>query len=124
MALFFDQEWFDQQLKSCGLTRDDVAKSLRLMRSEVDEIWKDQREISSNEVTMLARLLQAPASEVVTRAGISTPAPDPADNASSGTRSDNSVVMGKLEEMDDRLRRIERAVAELQSLIIAIRPLE
>lgn len=124
MALFFDQEWFDQQLKSCGLTRDDIAKSLRLMRSEVDEIWKDQREISSNEVTMLARLLQAPASEVVTRAGIATPVPPAADNTSSDSKTDNSAVMGKLEEMDDRLRRIERAVAELQSLIIATRSIE
>ena len=116
MALFFDQEWFDRQLQSCGLTRDDVARSLRLARDEVDEIWKDQREISSNEVTMLARLLGAPAAEVVTRAGIATPAPQPARD-----QADPSAVMRKLDEMDDRLQRMERAIADLQSMIIATR---
>jgi len=119
MALFFDQEWFDRQLENRGLTRDDVARSLRLVRDEVDEIWKDQREISSNEVTMLARLLNAPAAEVVTRAGISTPVPQPAHD-----QVDSSAVMKKLDEMDERLRRMERAIADLQLMIIATRPID
>ena len=116
MALFFDQEWFDTKLKASGRTRDDVAATLRLTRGEVDEIWKDQRELSPNEVTMLARLLGAPAAEVVTRAGIATPAPhDP--RASAG----DAALMTKLEEMDARLVKIERATADLQSLILATR---
>ena len=119
MALFFDQEWFDRQLESCGLTRDDVARSLRLARDEVDEIWKDQREISSNEVTILARLLGVPAAEVVTRAGISTPVPQTDRN-----QVDPTAVMKKLEEMDERLQRMERAIADLQSMIIATRPID
>lgn len=119
MALFFDQEWFDRQLESCGLTRDDVARSLRLARDEVDEVWKDQREISSNEVTMLARLLGVPAAEVVTRAGISTPVPQTDRN-----QVDPMAVMKKLEEMDERLQRMERAIADLQSMIIATRPID
>jgi hypothetical protein len=116
MALFFDQGWFDEKLKARGLTRDDVASALRVRREEVDEIWKDQRELSPNEVTMLARLIAAPPSEVVTRAGIATPAPKQAD-AGGG-----SAVIAKLEEMDQRLIRIERAIADLQSLILATRP--
>lgn len=119
MALFFDQEWFDLQLESRELTRDDVARSLRISRDEVDEIWKDQREISSNEVVMLARLLGAPAAEVVKRAGISTPVPQ-----SDRDQADPSAVMAKLDEMDERLQRIERAIADLQSMIIATRPLD
>ena len=119
MALFFDQEWFDRQLESRDLSRNDVAKALRLSRDEVDEIWKDQREISSNEVVMLARLLGAPAAEVVTRAGISTPAPQ-----SEHDQADSSAVMKKLEEMDERLQRMERAIADLQSMIIATRPID
>lgn len=115
MALFFDQDWFDRQLKAQGLTRDDVASALRLVREEVDEIWKDQRELKPDEVTMLARLVGAPAAEVVTRAGIATPSP----KASEGNQS--SAVIAKLEEMDRRLVRIERAIADLQSLIFATR---
>jgi transcriptional regulator with XRE-family HTH domain len=115
MALFFDQDWFDRQLKAQGLTRDDVASALRLMREEVDEIWKDQRELKPNEVTMLARLVGAPAAEVVTRAGIATPSP----KAPEGNQS--SAVIAKLDEMDQRLMRIERAIADLQSLIFATR---
>ena len=116
MALFFDQEWFDLRLKICGLSRDDVAKSLRLRRDEIDEIWKDQREISTNDVSMLARLLGVSAGEVVTRAGISTPVPLP-----DREHADISTVMDKLEEMDGRLQQIERAIVDMQSMIIATR---
>lgn len=117
MALFFDQDWFDRKLKAQGLTRDDVAAALRILREEVDEIWKDQRELKPNEVAMLARLVAAPAAEVVTRAGIATPAPKEAGDAGGGP-----AVIAKLEEMDQRLIRIERAIADLQSLIFATRP--
>lgn len=118
MALFFDQDWFDAKLAALTLTRDDVAAALRLMRSEVDEIWKDQRELSSGDVVMLARLLKTPADEIATRAGISTPTPQAASGG-----SDASVVLARLDEMDQRLARIERAIAELQSMVIATRPL-
>lgn len=122
MALFFDQDWFDAQLRDLGLTRDDVATSLRLARDEVDEIWKDQREISANEVAMLARLLKVSASEIVTNAGIATPTPP--SSANLGAASEVSALMTKLGEMDQRLMRMERAIAELQSMIIATRSLD
>ncbi|HEY4344372.1 MAG TPA: hypothetical protein VGN05_08495 [Parvibaculum sp.] len=117
MALFFDQDWFDDKLKAQGLTRDDVASALRVLRDEVDEIWKDQRELKPNEVAMLARLIATPAAEVVTRAGISTPSPKEVSGGGGG-----ATVIAKLEEMDQRLIRIERAIADLQSLIFATRP--
>ena len=117
MALFFDQEWFDAKLKAKGRTRDDVAAALRLSREQVDEVFKDQHELSPNHVTMLARLLEEPVTEVVSRAGIATPTPvlKPAD--------DSAAVLAKLAEMEQRLVRMERAIADLQSLIIATRPL-
>ncbi len=121
MTLFFDQDWFDAQLSACGLTRDDVATSLRLTRGEVDEIWKDQREISVNDVIMLARLLNVSASDVVSYAGIATPAPQ--SGVAPSAAPDVSALMAKLEEMDQRLGRMERAITELQSMIIATRPL-
>lgn len=117
MALFFDQEWFDARLKAKGRTRDDVAATLRLSREQVDEVFKDQRELSPNHVTMLARLLEEPVTEVVSRAGIATPAPAPK------APGDSAAVLAKLDEMEQRLVRMERAIADLQSLILATRPL-
>lgn len=117
MALFFDQAWFDGKLAEKHLARDDVANVLRVSREAVDEIFKDQRELSTNQVTMLARLLGEPLTEVVSRAGIATPMPS-APTAS----ADHGAVLAKLETLEQRLVRIERAIADLQSLIIATRP--
>lgn len=118
MALFFDQEWFDAKLKEAGRTRDDVAAALRLSRGEVEEIWKDQRELAPREVELLAQILAAAPAEIANKAGVSTPVPSaPATPPQSG----DAAVMAKLAEMDARLARIERAVADLQSLILATR---
>jgi len=128
MALFFDQEWFDARLRALGRTREDVAAALRVTREEVDEIWKDQRELGPNEVTMLARLLEVPAAEIVNRAGIATPMPSnvmPSNAVPSGAAAapgmDMAGVNARLDEMNARLARIERAVADLQSLVLATR---
>lgn len=125
MALFFDQEWFDRKLEAQGLTRDDVASALRMLREEVDEIWKDQRELKPGEVSTLAQLVATPVAEVVTRAGIATPAPiyASAPAPAETPRDDGPAVLARLEDMDRRLVRIERAIAELQSMILATRPL-
>lgn len=116
MALFFDQEWFDAKLREAGRTRDDVASALGLSRAEVEEIWKDQRELASREVSVLAGLLAASSAEVANKAGISTPVP-----AAPAQESGNAALMTRLDAMDARLARIERALADFQSLILATR---
>lgn len=116
MALFFDQEWFDRKLAAKGQTRDHVASALRIGREAVDEIFKDQRELSPNEVTMLARLLGEPLVDVVSHAGIATPMPK-----GESPHDDSGAVLEMLKDMDQRLVRIERALADLQSLVIATR---
>ncbi|PKQ02263.1 MAG: DNA-binding protein [Alphaproteobacteria bacterium HGW-Alphaproteobacteria-12] len=116
MALFFDQEWFDAKLREAGRTRDDVASVLGLSRAEVEEIWKDQRELASGDVSILAGLLAASSAEVANKAGISTPVP-----AAPARDGGDASVTAKLDAMDARLARIERAVADLQSLILATR---
>lgn len=119
MALFFDQGWFDGKLAEKHLSRDDVASVLRVTREAVDEIFKDQRELSTNQVTMLARLLGEPLTEVVLRAGIATPMP----SSPSTDRGDagDATLIARIDGLEDRLIRIERAIADLQSLIIATR---
>lgn len=114
MALFFDQEWFDAKLKQAGRTRDDVAAALRLARAQVDEIWKDQRELAPQEVGILAELLGETPAAIANNAGVSTPVPI-------APKAGDAAVAARLAEMDERLKRIERAIADLQSLILATR---
>lgn len=111
MALFFDQAWFDAKLAACRLTRADVEKLLNLSGAQVAEIWKDQRELRAAEVAALARLLGAAPAEIALHAGVSTPIPDEA-----------SDVNRRLDEMSDRLTRIERMIVEIKALILTPRP--
>jgi transcriptional regulator with XRE-family HTH domain len=105
MALFFDANWFDQRLASLGLVRSTVAMALGLSDQETNEIWKDQRELSARDVSILANLLDTTAAEIAERAGVSTPVPKAAS-------SDPS-----LKEISERLARIETALAELTALV-------
>ncbi|MEJ0042947.1 MAG: helix-turn-helix domain-containing protein [Rhizomicrobium sp.] len=109
MALFFDSAWFDARLAAAGLTRATVAAALGLTEEQIAELWKDQRELSAKDVRVLSALLAVPVAEIADRAGISTPVPKeaPADGAA-------------LRELGERLARVEDALAEIRSLIVAL----
>jgi hypothetical protein len=105
MALFFDREWFDARLGALGLSRNDVATALGLSPREIEDMWKDQRELKANDVRVLAALIGAEAAEVAARAGISTPTPrnivaDPAD-------------------VEGRLERLETLLLEIRALLLS-----
>ena len=108
MALFFDQAWFDAKLRERGATRDDIARLLQLTGAQVEELWKDQRELRAAEVLALARYLNASPAEVADRAGVSTPVPD-----------ETGDLKARVDEMNERLTRIERMIVELKTLILA-----
>lgn len=112
MALFFDQDWFDQRLSAVDRTHDDVAALLRLSSIQVAEIWKDQREMLPHEVSALAKFLDATPEEVADHAGVSTPVP------SQPSEVDLSAVLARLDEMNGRLVRVERALVDLKSLVL------
>ena len=106
MALFFDQAWFDALLKQRGSSREDIARLLQLSSEQVAELWKDQRELRAQDVLAISRFLNAPVAEVATRAGVSTPVPvEPAD------------VTARLDDMNERLGRLERTMVELKALV-------
>lgn len=107
MALFFDQAWFDAKLQEIGATRDDVARVLKMSAEQVGELWKDQRELRMADVQALARLLKVAASDIAHRAGISTPVPP-----------ESGEVGQRLDEMNERLTRIERMIVELKTLVL------
>lgn len=104
MALFFDAEWFDKRLSQLGLSRAALASALGLPALEIDEIWKDQRELSASEVGIIATLLDTAAEEISSRAGISTPVP---------RRAATVPAQDALAEIRERLTRIEIQIAEL-----------
>ena len=106
MALFFDSAWFDARLAAAGLQRADAAAALGLSAEQISDLWKDQRELSAGDVRILAALLAAPAAEIATRAGVSTPVPKEAS---------------PLAELSERLSRVERALAEIKTLILELR---
>jgi hypothetical protein len=70
MALFFDQRWFSAQMEKAGLTKADLAQALGLTATELDAMWKDQREIHEREIGTMALLLGVSEDEVRTRGGI------------------------------------------------------
>ncbi len=112
MALFFDAAWFDRRLAGLGLVRATVAMALGLSDQESAEIWKDQRELSARDVAILANLLDTTPAEIAERAGISTPVP----RTPTASVTDGDAALKSIEE---RLSRIEDALAEITALLRA-----
>ncbi|MDZ4741100.1 MAG: helix-turn-helix transcriptional regulator [Alphaproteobacteria bacterium] len=110
VALFFDQDWFDAKLRERGATREDIARLLQLTADQISEMWKDQRELRAAEVLALAKFLNVSAAEAADRAGVSTPKPPDAADANA-----------RLDEMCERLTRIERMIGELKALTLSLR---
>ena len=75
MALFFDASWFDAKLAQRGLSRRVMAAAAGMSEAELTLVFKDQRELSADEVAAFAELLGEPAAEIARQAGISTPVP-------------------------------------------------
>jgi transcriptional regulator with XRE-family HTH domain len=108
MALFFDSAWFDARLEASGLRRADVAAAIGLTTEQLAELWKDQRELSAANVRALSTLLGAPAAEIASRAGVSTPVP-------------RETPSDALAHLNERLDRVERTLAEIKALVLDLR---
>ncbi|MAK83001.1 DNA-binding protein [Phenylobacterium sp.] len=75
MALFFDAQWFDAQLAARGLTRRVLAAAAGMSEADLALAYKDQRELSADEVGIFAEILGVSPAEIARQAGISTPIP-------------------------------------------------
>ncbi|HEY5337545.1 MAG TPA: helix-turn-helix domain-containing protein [Rhizomicrobium sp.] len=100
MALFFDREWFDAKLAASHLSQADIARALGIGDVQIAEIWKDQRELSAKDVTILAALLAVSAEDIALHAGISTPIPK---------------SQPTLAELAQRLARVEAELAQIKT---------
>lgn len=107
MALFFDQEWFDERLAATGSTREDLGRLLGLSVIEVAELWKDQRELRGNDVQAIARFLNVAPGEVSRRAGVSTPVPE-----------EQGELQRRLEAIEARLEQLERSVSQIGTILL------
>jgi transcriptional regulator with XRE-family HTH domain len=114
MALFFDKEWFDAKLAEVDISREELAMALGLRLSDIEDIWKDQRELSARDVAALASLLKVAPQEIATRAGVSTPVP-------SAVPGDLESFGAALADLAARLERLERSLIEIKSLLLDLR---
>lgn len=103
MALFFDAEWFDARLAERGVSRAVLAAAAGISAADLALVFKDQRELSAQEVATFAEVLGVTAVEVADRAGIATPVPS---NPS---------------PPDARIMALERRVAALEAEVARLR---
>lgn len=102
MALFFDAAWFEEKLAERGLTRRVMAAAAGLSEAELALAFKDQRELSAEEVGIFADLLGVPAAEVARNAGVSTPVPGQED------------LTGRVAALERRVAILEAELARLK----------
>lgn len=124
MALFFDRGWFDSRLRELSLGREIVAGALQLSEEQVSEVWKDQRELSAAQVSVLAHLLDVSVEEIAHHGGVSTPlpsAPKLAVQAPSVDAGDMAQVLSLLSHMNDRMARLEEEVIGLRKLMQGVK---
>lgn len=119
MALFFDQQWFSGRLAELGRTPNELAEAMGLPLVDLAAIWKDQRELSPDEVRSMAVFLETPVEDVATHAGVSTPIPP--DTHSIPDLGDATAVLARLDDIAHRLEKLERAVADVKSLVLETR---
>lgn len=73
MALFFDAAWYDDRLAERGLSRTILAAAAGLSEADLTLAFKDQRELSMQEVAVFAELLGVTPPEAASRAGMRPP---------------------------------------------------
>ena len=115
MGIFFDQDWFDDRLKSAGLTHASMAQAAGMTIDEIDMVFRDQRELEGAEVHAIARILAADPREVANRAGVADPgaAPRPAarQELGGGLQAPEFVVTREvIAGIHERMDRLERLI--------------
>ncbi|MEZ6030804.1 MAG: hypothetical protein R3C46_13765 [Hyphomonadaceae bacterium] len=120
MGIFFDQDWFDARLKAAGLTRGALAQAAGMTIDEVEMVFADRRELESDEVHAIARMLAADPREVANRSGLAdlddAPAPRPARGAGAapgGYQVTREVIAGIHERLDRLERMLELVIQKL-----------
>lgn len=101
MALFFDRQWFEEKLAERGLSQRVMAAAAGMSEADLVLAFKDQRELSAEEVGIFADLLGVPPAEIALHAGVSTPVPGQDDLA------------GRVQALEKRVAGLEAELARL-----------
>ncbi|WP_425994362.1 DNA-binding protein [Caulobacter sp. DWR1-3-2b1] len=102
MALFFDRDWYEGRLAERGLSRAVLAAVAHMDEASLDLAFKDQRELSWNELAAFAELLGVTAAEAALRAGVRPP-PDPLD----GQAKRIAMLEARVATLEARLGKLE-----------------
>lgn len=102
MALFFDAPWFDAQLAQRGLSRSVLASAAGMSEADLTLVFKDQRELSVEEVSAFAELLGVGAADIARQAGVSTPVP------SGGQEARITALERRVAALEAELSRLRR----------------
>lgn len=121
MALFFDQDWFQERLLVAGRTHDALASAAGLTLEDLAAVWKDQMEVTGEMVAGFAEVLNADPGEIASRCGLSTPNPPGAASKpkAPGVGLDEDVK-AMLSEVLTRLARLEKAMDEMQETLAGL----
>lgn len=103
MALFFDRQWFEEKLAERGLNPRIMAAAAGMSEADLALVFKDQRELSAEEVGIFADLLGVPATEIADRAGVSTPVPG------------QGYLAGRVAALEKKVAALEAALARLRA---------
>ncbi len=103
-----------------GYSKADLASHLEFEEAELDEVWKDQRELLPHHVKQISEFLNVTVEEIVDRAGVATPVPSLAANLGSSSSMDSLAL--QLEELNGRLQKLERGVADIKAMLLESRP--
>ena len=72
-----DTEWFKARKKALKVTDAGIAAEMHVDRTRVTRMLNGESELSLRRVEILARMLQVSREEIMRRAGITEPAPEP-----------------------------------------------
>lgn len=102
MALFFDRQWFEAKLAERALSQRVMAAAAGMSEAELVLVFKDQRELSAEEVGIFADLLGVPPTQIAHHAGVSTPVPGQDD------------LPGRLQALEKKVAVLETEIARLK----------
>lgn len=102
MALFFDRSWFEAKLAERSLSQRVMAAAAGMSEADLVLVFKDQRELSAEEVGIFADLLGVPPAQIAHHAGVSTPVPGQDDLA------------GRLLALEKKVAALEAEIARLR----------
>jgi hypothetical protein len=117
MALFFDARWFDGKLAEAGLGKGDLARAMGLSEEALAEMWKDQRELSPQDIRTLSFMLHESEAEVARRAGVQGSARPAAPPPLPEAAEPSGPAPAALARIEARLTRLETEMSEIKRLL-------